>query len=185
MSRDYTAFTIVSPDKRRLREIKIPMVIMTSDTESVTYQQKRLALSVIALWDTGATCSGITERAAKALQLTSYGMTEVSTAAGVAQDIPMYHIDFELTDNADLEADDKVHFYDIPVIELPNSSSFDFLVGMDIITHGDFSITNANGCTVVSYRLPPDAFHIDYMKMKQSNKSGKRHRQNLKRYQTR
>ena len=37
----------------------------------------------------------------------------------------------------------------------------DALIGMDIITPGDFSITNFNGQTMMSFRMPSVA-HIDY-----------------------
>ena len=55
---------------------------------------------------------------------------------------------------------------------------------MDIICAGDFSITNANGKTVVSYRIPPDAFHIDYVATQKSDKKGKLLKEQLRKKQT-
>ena len=36
---------------------------------------------------------------------------------------------------------------------------------MDIITLGDLAITNAGQQTVVSFRVPSDTRHIDYVKL--------------------
>ena len=181
MSRDYTAFTITSSN-RRLLEIKTPMRVMTPSNETHIFRKESRCINVVALWDTGATCSGITKSIVQELGLEPYNMTQIVTAAGIVEDVLMYRIDFEFKSNAE-NNNDVIHFFDIPVTELPDNNSFNFLVGMDIITHGDFAITNANGQTVVSYRIPPDIFHIDYTKMNKNNKVGKRHKNNLKRFQ--
>ncbi len=36
---------------------------------------------------------------------------------------------------------------------------------------GDLAITNAGGKTVMSFRIPSDAFHIDYVKMQKDSDS--------------
>ena len=41
-------------------------------------------------------------------------------------------------------------------------NGFDVLIGMDIITLGDFSITNVNGKTVFSFRIPSTET-VDYV----------------------
>ena len=43
------------------------------------------------------------------------------------------------------------------------TSGCDALIGMDIITLGDFSITNHKGVTCMSFRLP-SSHEIDYVK---------------------
>jgi hypothetical protein len=48
-------------------------------------------------------------------------------------------------------------------MEFTSDKMFDILIGMDIITLGDFAITNANHRTVVSFRIPPDTKHIDFV----------------------
>jgi len=40
---------------------------------------------------------------------------------------------------------------------------FDIIIGMDILTQGDLAITNHDHRTVVSFRVPPDSKHIDYV----------------------
>jgi hypothetical protein len=45
---------------------------------------------------------------------------------------------------------------------------------MDIITIGDFAISNQGGKTTVSYRIPPDDSPIDFIAMtNQKNSPGK------------
>ena len=62
-------------------------------------------------------------------------------------------------------------------IRLPNGVAFmhvqvtkgqlvgpvDVLIGMDIITQGDFSVTNKDGKTVFSFRVPSEV-HTDYVR---------------------
>jgi hypothetical protein len=51
----------------------------------------------------------------------------------------------------------------IQITECANSTSFEAIIGMDIITSGDFSITNVGGKTVFSFRMPSTET-IDYFK---------------------
>lgn len=46
-------------------------------------------------------------------------------------------------------------------------SGFDLLIGMDIITTGDFSITNVGGKTIFSFRVP-SIKELDYVKESKS-----------------
>ncbi len=172
MSINYTAFTIKSKEGL-FREIKIPMTVSTSSEDCEVFNKDSRSGEVLALWDTGATQSGITKRLAKLLGLTPRGMTEVITAGGVCTDVNIYSINFNLAVQSKLEYRDGVSvdvendftFFNVLVTELPDNGSFDFLVGMDVITHGDFSITNRGGCSCISFRIPPDDLHtIDYVK---------------------
>jgi hypothetical protein len=52
---------------------------------------------------------------------------------------------------------------DVPVTEAPNLGEYDLLIGMDIITIGDMSITNGSRNTWFSFRYPPDIHQIDYV----------------------
>ena len=49
------------------------------------------------------------------------------------------------------------------ITELPVPQSFDVIIGMDIITHGDFSITNVSGTKWLSFRIPSSRELIDYV----------------------
>lgn len=50
----------------------------------------------------------------------------------------------------------------VPVTELGETTLFGVIVGMDIIIRGDFAITNTNGQTWVSFRVP-SIQGIDYV----------------------
>ena len=105
----------------------------------------------IAIWDTGASSSVITQRVVDACDLKPVGMTKVHTANG--------------------EAVSEVYMV---CIMCPNQQGFstlrvtrgklkgcDVLIGMDVIGSGDLAVTNKDGKTMMSYRWPSVA-HIDF-----------------------
>jgi hypothetical protein len=108
-----------------------------------------------AIWDTGASRSVITSDVTKALGLIPTGMSQVHTANGTAlQNTYTVHIGLP----------NKVLIQDIITTEaLALSSGYNALIGMDIITLGDFSITNHKGFTCMSFRVP-SSHEIDYVK---------------------
>lgn len=99
----------------------------------------------VGLWDTGATSTAINKRVALQLGLQPIGQINVQTANNSAP------ADVYLVDLMILHA--NVSFPNIPVTGL-DLGQVDVLIGMDIITLGDFSITNLNGGTVMTYRKP-------------------------------
>jgi len=96
------------------------------------------------LWDTGASNTVITKKIADELGLKPTGMVEVRHAGGTDM-VPTYAINIGLPNG--------VAFCFIKVSE-GNLSDFDVLIGMDIITKGDFSITNVDRSTSLSFRIP-------------------------------
>lgn len=106
-----------------------------------------------AIWDTGATNSSISNRMAIDLKLPIVSYTQVSTAAGVIDDAPVYLVNVLLPNNVI-----------IPNVQVTGSTlnGCDMLIGMDIITLGDFAITNHEGNTVCSFRLPSNT-EIDFV----------------------
>lgn len=97
------------------------------------------------IWDTGATASAITENVVKKCGLKPTGMVQVKTAGGIVNNAPTYLVSLMLPN--------KVGFTSLRVTELPIESA-DILIGMDVIVRGDFSVTNYQGRTVFSYRIP-------------------------------
>jgi hypothetical protein len=97
-----------------------------------------------AIWDTGATNTVITKKVADTVQLAPTGVT---TARGVGGEriANSYLINIALPNEVGLTA--------IPVTEGILGETGDVLIGMDIISHGDFVITN-NQKTVMSFRMP-------------------------------
>lgn len=99
-----------------------------------------------ALWDTGATQSVISVDLANQLDLTPIGYGYNITGSGKEM-VPIYMIDFQSL---------GFSLGGMQVSALPgiNGQGFDMLVGMDIISQGDFLVSNANGVTKVSFRTP-------------------------------
>lgn len=96
------------------------------------------------LWDTGASGTVITKRVVDELGLKQTGLRRVNHANG-SSTVPTYAINIKLPND--------VEFCFIEVCE-GILSGFDVLIGMDIITKGDFAITNTNGRTTFSFRCP-------------------------------
>lgn len=97
------------------------------------------------IWDTGANSSSISERAARALDLTPIGCMDVETANG-RRESPVYKVDVLLPNNVCIKG--------LCVTE-SNITACDMLVGMDIISMGDFLVTN-KGCTRFAFRVPSE-----------------------------
>lgn len=107
----------------------------------------------IAIWDTGAMASAVTELAALKLGLIQTGVKQISGLGGTL-DKKIYLVDILLPNHILLE--------NHPVTEIDNPKDkdgnklepFGMLIGMDIISMGDFSVTNFEGKTVMSFRVP-------------------------------
>jgi hypothetical protein len=98
------------------------------------------------LWDTGSTGCVITQATASALALIPTGSVDVCHAGGIQQR-NTYLVNFYFPN--------KVGFIGIPVTECDNIvGNFGAIIGMDIITQGDFTITNVNGKTCMTFRIP-------------------------------
>ena len=113
------------------------------------------ASSVKAIWDTGASGSAITNKVVKQLGLIPTGMAQVHTANGVAT---------QNTFTIDVGLPNGVIIQGIIATEIDALSiGCDALIGMDVITLGDFSITNHKCTTCMSFRIP-SSHEIDYVK---------------------
>ena len=64
----------------------------------------------------------------------------------------------------DIRLPNDVTVTDVPVLEFKIGTDFEFIIGMSILRMGDIAITNANGNTVFSFRIPPANEHIDFTK---------------------
>jgi hypothetical protein len=122
-----------------------------------------IPFTTFAIWDTGATGTVITEHAALQLGLISIGWTNV---AGVhdTKAVKRYFVNITLNN--------KNVSLNVPVTEcssLSPDNSIGVLIGMDIITKGDFAITNYQGKTVMSFRIP-SIQQIDFVKGIQQSK---------------
>ena len=107
-----------------------------------------------AIWDTGATNTVITRKVITSLGIPPIGVARVDTAAGTIN-TNQYLVNIMLPNNVGVQ--------NVLVTEGSITDNQDLLIGMDIINLGDFSITNQNNTTVMSFRIP-SCHEIDYVK---------------------
>ena len=106
-----------------------------------------------ALWDTGATHSCISDRLASELGLDAVDYVHVATASGI-EHVPTYFTHLFLPNGLEFKNWELMQFQ-------YSGDDSDIIIGMDIITQGDFSITNLDGRTLCSFRKPSQ-HRLDY-----------------------
>ena len=108
------------------------------------------SMPCIAIWDTGAMGTVITSKVVAGLGLKPSGQITVQGVgpAGIPQSHPAdtYLINLFLPNNVALVG--------VRVAE-SSVSGCDVLIGMDVIGSGDLAITNHNGKTTFTFRIPP------------------------------
>lgn len=112
-----------------------------------------LSVKVNGIWDTGATNSVINKTIADKLGLKPISMAQVHTASHTIN-ANVYLVNILLPSNVGIQ--------NVRVTEGLIQGA-DMLIGMDIINIGDFSITNHNGVTVMSFRTP-SCCEVDYVR---------------------
>ncbi len=147
----FQSFTLKSPGGRLL-------VLKTECGVSVAFNPDTTIVhpkpeKYIAIWDTGATGTVITKKVVDNLGLKPIAKA-ISYHANGSSEVNVYAINLILPNT--------VGFSTLTVTEgiLRNA---DVLIGMDVITKGDFSITNVNNNTVFTFRYP-SIKEIDYTK---------------------
>lgn len=138
---DPNAFTFTSPNKER--------ALITACGVSIAFSQQTVMQRppfrrVNGLWDTGATNSVINENIAFELGLKPVGVAKVHHANGEST-VNRYLVNIMLPNNIIIEM--------VPVTA-GKLSGTDVLIGMDIISMGDFSICHKNGGTTFSFQIP-------------------------------
>lgn len=114
------------------------------------------SMHVISQWDCGATVTSISAELANMLNLKPIGTSNVDTTSSTMR-TNVYDIEFFLRDSDDYM---NVQVYETPVI---HKTGIDMLIGMDIISKGDFAISTYKGQTCFSFRIPSKG-HIDFKK---------------------
>ena len=108
-----------------------------------------------AIWDTGATMTNISYDVVKALNLIPAGKIDSFTPAG-KKTANTYLVNISLPNH--------VTITDIVVVDSDiGLQGISVLIGMDIIGHGDFSVSNYGGKTTFTYRVPSKQT-TDYVK---------------------
>jgi len=150
---EFFAFTLKA--KGRLAQLLTDEVQILNPVPQ-TGGQVHGAVSV-ALWDTGASGSVVTQNLAKALKLAPIRKQKVNHAGGTS-DANVYLCHLKLPNGAVIN--------NIQMTECADAgANFGLIIGMDVITCGDFSITNVGGNTTFSFRMP-SVTEIDYYEQK-------------------
>jgi len=114
-----------------------------------------------AIWDTGASGSVVNMKTAAKTGLQAIGYTPVETTNG-KYSAPVYICDMYLPAGVV-----------VPAVEMTGGQlgdNVDMLIGMDVITLGDFSITNLGGDTWFTFRVP-SMQRADYMAIQEPNEN--------------
>ncbi len=111
------------------------------------------AVQAIAQWDTGATGTCISKELVTQLGLQPTGMIKVQTPSGIGI-MNKYMINLILNN--------EVRIMNLVVMDSEiGNQGIDVLIGMDIISNGDFAVSNFEGRTQFSFRLPSQE-HVEY-----------------------
>lgn len=143
MDKMYNVFT--TKYEKISMELISPAAIITNDGEYRTD---------LAMWDTGANCTCISQKIVRELNLKSIGREDIHTPSGV--DIQSkYLVDLFLPNNVRIT---NLTVFDSDI----DNQGIDILIGMDVITKGDFAVSNYDGKTVFTFRIPSVAV-TDYI----------------------
>jgi len=107
----------------------------------------------VATWDTGASCTVITQKIVDELKLQQIDIIEAHSA-NMTERVPVYLVNVILPSNVAVQ--------NVRVIKMDVTDS-DMLIGMDILAIGDFSITNFNAKTCMTFRIP-SSHDMDYVR---------------------
>ena len=105
------------------------------------------------MWDTGADRSVINNSIVSACGLVPTSWGRVRHAQGETPNVPMYLVDIRLPNNV------VVPGLTVSLGDLAGGA--DVLIGMDIISRGDFAVTHLDGYTKFTFRMPSKD-DIDY-----------------------
>jgi predicted aspartyl protease len=147
------AFTVEYPDI-----VKAIMTKVSISSNVYGAQDNRSSIEYSALWDTGANGSAISVDMAQKLALIPTSVDRVYHANGSSM-ANIYNIDIYLPNN--------IVFVSVPVIAV-FLADFDILIGMDIISRGDFAITASQGKTKFTFQIP-STHNTDYLKELEAN----------------
>jgi len=111
-----------------------------------TLNENSKSLTESALWDTGATISVITPKLAKELCFIPAGTMAINSIAGIID------VEFIL---ASIQLPGRVIRKNIKMAVCDFSQNINIILGMDIITLGDFELLHGNNSTVFSFTSPP------------------------------
>jgi hypothetical protein len=137
------AFTIVS-DKGVLKTLESMCSVSRAREDVLLDSVPSHAREVLALWDTGATNSMISEKVARELGLVSTGFAPSYNTTGFAI-VNKYDINIYLPCG--------IIFTCCPVLG-GTFNNIELLIGMDVMAYGDFALSHPNGQTKFTFQVP-------------------------------
>lgn len=140
------SFTLKAPG--RLEKLQTDVLVFSPIKLNTSIEPKMWR----GLWDTGASFSCINQKIVDDLKLSTLGRKQISTANGV-KEVNTYVVNIRLPNNVIVQ--------NVIAACADLGPNIDLLIGMDIISLGDFAITNVNGKTTFSFRLPSTSI-IDF-----------------------
>ncbi len=159
------AFTNRYNGQARVLFTKVSVCLPVTPEEAQT--QKVEFREYIAIWDTGATHSAITKKVVNDLNLQPTGVREIRHAGG--KEIKnTYLVNISLPDEVMVGQVRVTEVQLIPDDNVSDDKQPQLLIGMDIIGLGDFAVTNTNGKTTFSFRIP-SVQEIDFVPDAQEN----------------
>lgn len=146
----YNAFVVLYSGISSIVNTEV-LIFEPFSEESEEATSKRVKIN--ATWDTGATNTCVRQSVIDGLGLIPSGVTNIQTAGGTTS-TNSYLVNVVLPNHVGIKG--------VMVSGLPELANTDCLIGMDIISRGDFSITNLHGQTCLSFRIP-SIERVDYV----------------------
>ena len=145
-----------------LKNVLTNEVGVTSAVDPRKVQNRPSPRQYTAIWDTGAMATVITDRIVQECGLKPISVCQVTGVHGSARK-GVYLVDLFLPN--------KVIIGSLRVIGGGQIGDADVLIGMDVISKGDFAVTNKDGETHFSFRFP-SLECIDFTKQKPPESHG-------------
>ena len=139
--------------EKRVNEIYTPVQIASMGASGTG-----APVEIDALWDTGAEVSCIKQSLWDKLKLRQPKHSERTVISGIGGDISANSASVRIWLTSDL----LIRLWPVYVVDFPGDA--ELLIGMDIITLGDFAICNSDGKTSVSFAVPPFPDRVDFAK---------------------
>jgi gag-polyprotein putative aspartyl protease len=114
---------------------------------------------VLAFFDTGAMISSVSQECARQLQSEEVGSIRIRGFTG-SEIVPQHILDVGLPNNIEIKT--LIAAESKSLGENQRGEPYGFLIGMDILKHGDLAVNHANGYTTLSFRTP-SINHVDYV----------------------
>ena len=147
----HLAFTTRYDGRARVLSNQVGVFLPVTPEEAKT--QNIQLKEYLAIWDTGATHSAITKKVVDDLRLKPTGVRETRHADGKSIN-NTYLVNLLLPNKVMVESVRVTEVKLIPDDNTSDDKQPQLLIGMDIIGIGDFAVTNADGKTTFSFRVP-------------------------------